>query len=370
MTAQVDGSDDQVASQDEYEISLAEGVEDDALRDAPSVKKFSITSYGADYTVDTLVRRMKHEAFRIPEFQRRFVWSQAHASKFIESLLMGLPVPGIFLYKEAATNKHLVIDGQQRLKTLQSFYSGFFGDKKFRLIGVREPWNGKAYDELDVSDVLKLDDSVVHATIFSQDQPADVLDSIYFVFERINSGGIRLSPQEIRNCISAGPFVSMVKSLNQDEHWRKVFGGPPNKRAKDEELITRFFAMLDRRAQYARPMAKFLNDYASAMNASSEATLEMHAATFRRTVGLIDEAVNGRAFRPARSLNAAVFDAVMVGLAVRLQSGSPPAVSAVASAYDALMSNTEFKKGWVRATADEENVRVRMEQAVLAFALI
>jgi len=73
---------------------------------------------------------------------------------------MELPVPGIFLYKEADTNEHLVIDGQQRLLTLQMFYDGLFKDKKFRLEGGREPWLNKAYDELESADVL--------------DSPADV----------------------------------------------------------------------------------------------------------------------------------------------------------------------------------------------------
>lgn len=283
---------------------------------------------------------------------------------------MGLPVPGIFLYKEAGTGKHLVIDGQQRLRTLESFYAGTFGEKKFRLIGVREPWLNKTYNDLDASDILKLDDSIVHATIFSQDHPADVLDSIYFVFERINSGGIRLSPQEIRNCISAGPFITMVKQLNEDAHWRRVFGGPVNKRAKDEELIIRFLAMLDSRSDYSRPMAKFLNDYSVKMNRKSTEDLQVLSKLFLDSIGLIDEAVNGRAFRPKRTLNAAVFDAVMVGVATRIQQGPPPTKEEIAEDYDRLLASESFSKAWVRATADEENVKVRMREAVNAFASI
>jgi hypothetical protein len=366
-----DLSDDQVASQDEYEISLAEGIDDEALLDDADVKKFSITSYGADYTVDSLVKRMRAGAFTIPEFQRRFVWTQKHASKFIESLLMGLPVPGIFLYKEAGTNKHLVVDGQQRLRTLQAFYDGLFGEKRFRLIGVREPWLGKAYAELDPADQLKIDDSIVHATIFQQDHPADVLDSIYFVFERINSGGIRLSPQEIRNCISAGPFTAMVKQLNQDPSWRQVFGSSENKRAKDVELIVRFFAMLNDRASYSRPMAKFLNDYSAKMNRASPTELKRLEDIFRQTIDLVNKALDGRAFRPVRSLNAAVYDSVMVGLASRLsKSQYAPTPEAAAVAYDNLLGQPEYKKGWERATADEESVKARMVASVAAFAEI
>lgn len=365
-------SDDQVASQDEFEIALAEGIEDEALKDdSLDGKKFTITSYGADYTVDSLVKRMKAGAFTIPTFQRRFMWSQTHASKFIESLLMGLPVPGIFLYKEADTNRHLVIDGQQRLKTLQAFYEGTFGEKKFRLTNVREPWKGKTYQELDTADTLMLDDSIVHATIFRQDEPENVLDSVYFVFERINSGGIRLSPQEIRNCISAGVFIEMVKDLNKNANWRQVFGGPENKRAKDEEMIIRFFAMLDNRQSYSRPMAKFLNEYSFKMNkASSEKLLELRG-TFEKTIDMVNQSLNGRAFRPIRSLNTAVYDSVMVGLATRLQSNvGQPAPQDVSRAYDELLAQPDFRKHWERSTADEESVKARMSAAVDAFAKI
>ena len=367
MDAQ-DHSDDQVASQDEYDISLAEGIEDETLLDPSDTKKFSITSYGADYTVDSLVRRMKGEAFKIPEFQRRFIWSQRHASKFIESLLMGLPVPGIFLYKESNTNRHLVIDGQQRLKTLAAFYGGLLGEKKFRLVGVRDPWTGRSYEDLDPSDQLKLDDSIVHATIFTQDHPADVLDSIYFVFERINSGGIRLSPQEIRNCINAGPFIEMVQRLNRDVSWRHIFGGPENKRAKDQELIVRFFAMLRDRRSYARPMAKFLNDFSENMNDAPDAALDKLATIFLETVQLVDKALDGRAFRPVRSLNAAVFDSAMVGIATRLEREPLPETAAIVKTYERLITEPEYRKGWERATADEESVKSRMAAAVKAFS--
>src|SRR6266700_5218790 len=120
-------SDQPMEIEDEYELALeAADVDDESLLEQPADIKFTINSYGADYTVDTLVKRLKLEAFYVPPFQRKFVWSQRHASRFLESLLMGLPVPGIFLYKEPVTNRHLVVDGQQRLRTLQYFYGGTF----------------------------------------------------------------------------------------------------------------------------------------------------------------------------------------------------------------------------------------------------
>jgi uncharacterized protein with ParB-like and HNH nuclease domain len=79
---------------------------------------YTITSYGADYPVDALVQRLKSGDIFIPQFQRAYVWSYKEACRFIESLLLGLPVPGIFVAKESETGKLLVIDGHQRLKIL------------------------------------------------------------------------------------------------------------------------------------------------------------------------------------------------------------------------------------------------------------
>lgn len=352
---------------DEFDLALEEGVEDETLLENPGATKFSISSYGADYTVDSLVKRMRGGAFRIPDFQRQFVWTSKHASKFIESLLMGLPVPGIFLYKEADTNEHLVIDGQQRLRTLQAFYDGILRGKEFKLQGVREPWLNRTYKTLDPADILKLDDSIVHATVFKQDKPEDVLDSIYFVFERINTGGIRLSPQEIRNCVSLGPFIQRVRELNQFPAWRSVFSGH-NNRAKDEELIVRFFALYRDGDKYSRPMNGFLNKFSAAMNKIGKDELGQLSEIFQNTIDKVNSAIGPRAFRIIRALNAAAFDAVMVGLAKRLKAGPTPSDESVRSAYDTLVANDEFRQACERATADEENVRKRLTLATAAFA--
>src|SRR5690606_12194754 len=101
-------------------------------------------------------------------------------------------------------------------------------------IGVRKEWENKNYQELDASEQLKLDDSIIHATVFQQDQPKNTLKSLYFVFERINSGGIRLSPQEIRNCISESAVLETVRVLNDDANWRAIFGEKKNARLKDQ----------------------------------------------------------------------------------------------------------------------------------------
>jgi Protein of unknown function DUF262 len=281
---------------------------------------------------------------------------------------MGLPVPGVFLYKEPKTNRHLVVDGQQRLRTLQYFYDGLFEEKKFRLTGVRDEWNGKAYDDLSASDKLKLDDSTIHATIFQQDEPKDSLKSLYFVFERINSGGIRLSPQEIRNCIADGPLLNCIRELNDDPTWRLAFGGKRNARLKDQELILRFIAMHMQGEAYHAPMRDFLNEFCTDYMDEKPDVLAGFKKTFKQAIETIWAAKGRTAFRPSRALNAAVFEGVMVGIAARLMTSPEPHKEQVEAKYDALLSDEAFLAACERATAREDTVKTRRTTAIAKFA--
>ncbi|HWK94979.1 MAG TPA: DUF262 domain-containing protein [Pseudolabrys sp.] len=358
-----------VEYEDDYEIDLKEGVDDESEKEGSTSLQFSITSYGADYPVETIVKRLNDNAFFVPPFQRQFVWSQRHASRFIESLLMGLPVPGIFLYKEAKTSRHLVVDGQQRLRTLQYFHSGLFIDRAFKLIGVRDEWEGLAYKDLSPSEQLKLDDSIVHATIFQQDEPKDQLKSLYFVFERINSGGMRLSPQEIRNCISEGPSMELTRDLNDNKDWRSIFGEKKNRRLKDQELVLRALAMFDQRTEYKAPMREFLNEFAD--KELQKKDVERLKKLFVDSIALINEVYGNKAFRPSRALNAAAFEAVMVGLAARLSAQkSAPDPKKFAAAYDKLFKDKDFLRACERATAREDTVETRQKEAISAFKSI
>jgi hypothetical protein len=330
---------------------------------------FSISSFGVDYPVETLVSRMGKGLFYIPPFQRAFVWSQNQCSRFIESLLLGLPVPGIFLFKEADSGKHLVIDGQQRLKSLLYFADGIINGKEFLLTGLETKFNGRTYKTLDEADRARLDDAVIHATVFKQDLPEGEINSVYEVFERINTGGIKLSPQEIRSCICHGKFNDYLHNLNENAEWRKVYG-PKSKRLKDVELILRFMAFYEKGAEYKSPMKHFLNNYMKEKRNLSDNHLQELGEVFLKTVSFVTKALGARTFRPDRSLNTAVFDAVTCALAHRLAERAEPKTKTALSAYNDLLQNERFIEGYIRATADEENVKKRMEEAEKAFAKI
>jgi hypothetical protein len=325
--------------------------------------KYSITSYGADYPVDSLVQRLGKDVVVVPTFQRKFIWTVRQASRFVESLLLGLPVPGIFLSKEPESNVLLIIDGQQRLKTLEAFYLGVLRGKTFVLREVQSQFEGKTYKSLSKDERTRLDDAIIHATVIRQDQPSNDLSSIYHVFERLNTGGTNLQPQEIRACIYHGKFQELLQELDSNPVWRELYGAP-SPRLKDQELILRFFALYYSRKKYSRPMKGFMNDFMGSnrdLTTHSAATLR---ACFESTIRIVWNSLGRVAFRPERALNAAVFDAVMVATADLVRRGESPSPEVFRRRYDRLLKNRAFVGATIAGTSDEANVKARIEIAI------
>lgn len=359
--------------QEEDDLLDGESAEEEEVTPAIS---YDVSSYGSDPEVEVLVNRLRRGDIIIPPFQRDYVWRQPEASKFIESLLLGLPVPGVFFATEASTNKQLVIDGQQRLKTLLFFFDGYFnpkpGDKTqrvFSLTKVQEPFEGKTFKTLDENDRIRLETSIIHATVVKQNSPAGEDTSLYHIFERLNSGGRRLTDQEMRAALYHGPLMERIKELNEHPNWRKIFG-KMHSRLKDQELILRFFAMLSNRDQYERPMGEFLNKYAGRNRNSEAAKLHHLGEIFVSTVDMFMDSLDVRPFRLTASLNVAVYDSCMVGLATRIldRAKDAPDRVKVATAYKQLLANLDYLGKVSRSTADDAFVRGRMELAVGHFS--
>lgn len=352
----------------QLDIEDVKNVSDEASDDYSTDTPFYITSYGADYTVDGLVKRLKDGVFIKPDFQRLYVWNIKQASRFIESLLLGLPVPGIFVFRRE-DSRYLIVDGQQRLLSLSYFYEGRFKGKDFRLTDVKKPWNGRLYSELDLEDRIRLDDAIIHTIVFRQDFPQDNRRSIYEVFERINTGGMKLSPQEIRISVNLGGLIQLLRSLNKNEDWRAIYG-KPSPRLKDEELILRYLSLLYRRASYSRPMRGFLDSFMEAFVDLPNNSGDDLRVAFENTIKIARLSLGDKAFRPQSALNTAVFDSVMVGITERLRKGPIKDLTALKTSYDNLLQDPNYFSHYNRATADESSVTGRMDLAVAAFANI
>lgn len=340
-----------------------------------------VVSYGADYTVDGLVKRVRERTFDIPPFQRKEVWNRTQKSRFIESLLLNLPVPGIFvaslpvpgvsLNRETNQSKYFVIDGQQRLLALQTFCDTTIEKRgRFRLCGVEKCWKNKYFEDLTSDEQWRLNDAIIHTTMIKQEMSEQMSDNnhaILEIFHRLNTGGNFLSPQEIR--VSLSPELAMsnlLEEANEDSTWREIYGHP-NKRMKDRELILRFWALYLNHESYKEPMRGFLNGFYKDASKFKEENLREFINIFSNAIKTIRNGVGKEAFRPDKFINAAVFDSVMVGIAKRLSSGEIRNVGEIKTAYEALLNDEKYQDAYMNRTSRTEKVRTRISAAIKAF---
>jgi hypothetical protein len=335
-----------------------------------SPPSYQIATYPADFTLEVLKSKWDGGDIVIPPFQRGFVWSQAQASRLIESFLVGLPVPGIFLYTERSSEKSLVVDGQQRLRSVFYFMDGFFGEERdgrrttFRLKGLSEdsPYFGKTFEELGQSDeaaVRRLKNSVLRAFVVRQLDPDDDT-SIFHIFERLNTGGTLLHNQEVRNAVSSGPFNALLHELNGLPGWREILGKPkPDTRMRDVELILRFFALFHALSNYEKPLKDFMSRYMRQHAHEDEATIQQYRSEFTNTTDAVLKHLGARPFHLVAGFNSAAFDSVYCAFAGHLDS----IPADVGNRWRELADSSDFQQSVRSNTTDLEQLRGRMALA-------
>jgi len=270
-------------------------------------------------------------------------------------------VPGIFLVL-GGDGRYLVLDGQQRLLTLYAFYRGILRDEAFRLHWVQEDFAGMTYDTLDPESRRRLDNSIIHATVVKQEQPSGDQSGIYKIFERLNTGGTLLQPQEIRVALYNGPLIQLVRELNADPNWRACV--PKSRRLKDQELILRFFAFRTFAGDYEAPMKAFLNHYTEWNRDLREQSAEELMDVFTRVVRLVRDNFGDRAFRLVRAVNAAMVDSILMVVAEGVEAGTLKRPGqALRRGYDRLLADHDYLEAVNQATAREEQVALRIAQA-------
>lgn len=257
------------------------------------IGEYDIISAPNDWNFLTIVSFIESGSVKIPSFQRNYVWDIKRASKLIESLILGLPVPQVFLYEESR-NSFLVIDGQQRLLTLYFFKTGRFPKPGSRaavrtlLSGTGGPNQEALHDDehfvpfrLSLSkypsgapnrfhrntymslgeNKTSLDLRTIRNVVVKQTSPEG--DAAMFeIFSRLNTGGVNLSPQEIRGSLFHSQLFSKIQELNMLPAWRRVVGiTNPDSRMRDTEVILRAMALARDSDSYAGTMAGFVNQF-------------------------------------------------------------------------------------------------------------
>lgn len=346
----------------ELTFETTEESEEDEALPAP---KYEIFSYPADTTLKGYADQWKNEQLYVPPFQRNYVWDQTRASKLIESFLLGLPVPPVFLFKPAGGKQFWIIDGHQRIGSIVAFQKGIFRESKFRLKGVDSRWLGKTFDELEESERFSIETAVLRAIVIQQTDSKDH-SSIYHIFERLNTGGLRLNAMEVRQCVYQSTFLNSLKEINTLKNWRDILGLPkPDKRIKDVELLLRVTALFKDFEHYEKPMKGFLNSVAVEF-VSAENKFETDTAPILKkltnSINLVRETLGPRPFHLKGRLNYSALDATLVA-AMRLGS-----IDNFAEKYKSLIADKSFIEAVSFNTSDETVVKNRLNAAINALA--
>lgn len=339
---------------------------DEEIDESEAYVQYDITAYPSDLTL-SVIRDMWHaDDIVVPEFQRKFVWTIHQSSLLIESFLMGLPVPQVFFYIDE-NNRNLVIDGLQRIMSLVYYMDGFFGDETihgrkqvFRLAGLsdKSPFAKKTFGDLDESAQRKLRSSVLRAINIRQMNPKGERTSVYHIFERLNTGGTPLTPQEIRNCVFRGGLVTRLRELNEDSNWRKILGKVTlDRHQKDVEMILRVFALWSRFEKYEKPMKEFLNQTMLVEKTASSITARTFVRDFPKICSLALSKLGERPFHLRGRLNASALDSVMCVLMNNL-TGIPDDLP---ERYTRLKKDEKFNETTYYNTSDVAVIRQRFQ---------
>ncbi len=343
----------------EDELDLVEELEDDGV-----AISYDIATYPSDYTLSGLYQMWKDGDIVIPDFQREFVWTIKQSSLLIDSFLSGLPVPPVFFYVDDE-NVNLVIDGQQRIMSVVFFLDGYFGKEStqgrrqvFRLANLGESrFDKKKYDELKESDRRKLKQSVLRAVNIRQLSPVGEKTSAYHIFERLNTGGTPLRPQEIRNVVFRGDFNKSLKKANEDANWRLIVGKSYiDKHQKDIELLLRVFSLIT--IPYEKPMKEHLNRaMAIHQHGRKKEAKRFHRLLPQLTSTIISE-LGEKPFHLRGPLNVSALDSVM---SVLFQEFERLDLGTLKSRYEQLMKDTEFIETTSINTTDGKTVLERLK---------
>ena len=360
-------------------------------------QKYDITSSPNDFNVKTIVDFIERGIFRIPVFQRNYVWDLSHASRLIESLILGLPIPQLFLY-EQDRNRFLVIDGQQRLMSIYYFLKMrfpltgrrnelreifdregrippevFADDHHFttfnlklpsRLPKVKNRLNGLNYDTLgDLQTTLDL--RTMRCVLVRQNFPRDDDSSILEIFNRLNTGGVNLTAQEIRMSLYNSDFMKMVSRSNTDTRWRKLVDQPkPDLKMRDVEHLLRGFAMLARGSRYAPSMTRFLNQFAKDMQEEPQeetGLLEDMLSSFLDRCADFPVGIFGTS---SRKLNISVFESVFAAACKSgYEDGSGRVHSLCSDKIEELKNDPAFLDAASTKSTNTDKVQTRLSRA-------
>ncbi len=288
------------------------------------------TTQGTDWTTGTILNQVERQRIQLnPNFQRRDAWTQERKSKFIESLMLGFPIPQIVLAEPLEQrNKFIVIDGKQRLLSLLQFAGSEQASDNFEPLTLQgleilRDLNGKTREEVEESGYVDLLDDLDNRTIRTIVIRGWEDDSIlYHIFLRLNTGSVQLSAQELRNALHPGPFADFVDERSAESPvLRRILNvNRPDFRMRDAELLLRYYAFRNFITAYTGSLKEFMDLTTSTLNQrwdAEETRIRVQADEFEDAVSLAYEVFGSDAFRKWKDgsfgdrFNRAVYDVIL-----------------------------------------------------------
>ncbi|WP_445454238.1 DUF262 domain-containing protein [Flavobacterium sp. 25HG05S-40] len=276
-----------------------------------------------------------------PDFQRDIVWSKPDQTRFIDSLTKQLPIPSMCISLDYKTDKRIVIDGLQRMNSIITFLS----DDEWKLSeleDIDEKLSGKTVHTIKTKskDIYeRVQNVMIPVTVIRCDFSKPLHSEYLFtIFHRLNSGGVKLNNQEIRNCIYNGSFNTLLKSLAKATETKKLFG--LKTRFANEEIILRFFAFNDRLTSYNGKLSKFLNDYMFENRDMDDTTQKIKNELYSQTATLIYEKIFDKA--SATSLGKTFLEGLLYGISQNLGKLQAETPEKVKQLYEKFKGLPEF----------------------------
>lgn len=363
-----------------------------------SFTEYDISASPNDFNIKTLFDFIGSGIVKIPGFQRNYVWDIKRASKLIESIIIGIPIPQIFLYEEAK-NKFIVIDGQQRYMTIYYFMkkrfprnekrlelrmifdenkgipdsilnnNDYFTDFNLKLPtsqpGQTNKFNGLNYFTLDEEDKVSFDLRTIRNIIIKQNAPDDEHSVVFEIFNRLNSGGVNLKPQEIRTSLFHSKFYDMLYKINLNPEWRKLTpSNTPDLNMKDIEILLRGFAMLIDGESYKPSMTKFLNKFSLKAKGFPDENINYLESLFMSFLNKSSTNDDQLFHSKTGRFNISVFESIFVASCIKPFLENTLDINDVNFSKVELLKNDErFIDATQSGTASEKNVRFRISLA-------
>jgi uncharacterized protein with ParB-like and HNH nuclease domain len=311
-----------------------------------------------------------------PDYQREIVWKPFDQSRFIDSLMKELPIPSMCFSLDNKTHKWQVIDGLQRMSTIIKFINDKMNEQKWiisKLDDIDPRISGKSVEEIYKKYpelARKLENLALPITILRCDfNKPNHMEYIFTIFQRLNTGGVKLSNQEIRNAIFQGSFNNLLRDCDVADAWLSLTGRTQGhlERFRHMELILRFFAFMDNYKNYKGKLTSFLNGYMRINRNMEKEKIDIKKELFINTTGIINNKIKHDT--DVKRLSNVVLDALLFGVGNNLKHLMEVSSDKTQKLFDSFISNEIFSTKYIaEGTLQRTKVLNRLETASKIFS--